>query len=690
MNTQSNFPNALDNDANLFLVRDALKLTLAYDYYPGQQILYVDGPKSTFDKFPETGTVTLSDQVSDRNHRAISFYYGGKSKMMFTDIVLISGKDCYKPKIETTVSQHVMAIHRNALKEAILSIEHFLGAKKTNDAEPLGSTIIGRLNYLRRIIFSPKAWFTASSNVGIAPSVIAFTAEAASADGGNATYEWDFGDGSKQTTPEPQIRKTYNKPGIHDVTLKITNDFGSDTVNFPKMVKVKAQSPVRAAIEFIALPGQMLSEKGILRTPVNQPVTAKVKEGRHANKTFAGEMLNEEGKAVDPIVKYTWNLSDDLSHNNDHTTRAVYSVGGVYDLNLRTDTEYGSYRITNIEKCIDVVEDVNLWLWTFAAHNNVEVSEFGLFCETFKTKPATRLNLYANSSFLGNDAIKEFKRNNGFGKRNDTSGKGGTCLICWATGRSPGEPSSAEKIGIREYNGFADVYTAHPAIYRPWNWAMLASDTNFYFAFGQNEGIKNKQLKTTLNFANLSSTHEPLVFANYKGNAQELMVNEPFSIYRTAWKGDTGYILRSKQGEFVNLRSFYKTEGTIGDPLRVFSKLPDMQGLNKTEGQLVALSRGIYCFDNSGAISIYNDNTESWEVSDTSAIVNSFRALQDHKATGHDKESNTLVATSDSYDKAYLSFDYSPNAFLKFNETDLSFHTLGHRPEKEQWMMRIY
>lgn len=709
MNPQINFPTNFDNNTNLFLVQDALKLLLQHDYRPGQKTLYVEGSKEIFDKFPDTGFITLIDQVSDKSQRAISLYYNGKGNMRFTGLELMSGqKDCFKPAYETTVVQNVMAIHRTVLKDAIVAIERYIGPKGTIDPEPFGPTIMGRLNYLRKTILSPRAWFTASADMGMAPTTIVFTAEGATNDGGPTTYEWDFGDGTSQNTSEPQVEKIYDSPGYYDVTLKITNDFGSDTVNFPKMIAIKAQSPDKAIVEFTPLPNQILTN-GVLRTPTNQFIHLQIKEGKTNNKSFAGELLNEEGHAHDPISKYTWNIQDDLPHRSHHQTRAVYSLGGVYDLSLRTDTEMGSYRITSLEKCIDVVEDTNLWMWNFSDPSTVQASEFGLLCETFKVRPTAKLTVKANSSFLENKtAIREFKRNNGFVKRNGSSGQSGTCILCWASGRAPIDPMSSEKINIAEYNGFTDVYTAHSSIARPWNWAVLPGDENMYFVFGDSEGPRTtnhsptKQLKTTLNLTHMTASNEPLVLGHYKSNAVELKENAVtynneggpveghFSIYRTAWKGMTGYILRNKPGEFINLRNFYKTEGTIGDPLRMFRKLPDMEGMGKCEGQLVPMTRGIFCFDNSGSVSMYNDTTRSWEVTDANLTVTSFRMSQDRKVTGHEKDSNTLLATSGGTDKAYLSFDYSDHTFMKFNEVNLTFSRLPDRPSGEQFIMGIF
>ena len=65
-------------------------------------------------------------------------------------------------------------------------------------------------------------------------------------------------------------------------------------------------------------------------------------------------------------------MLDNLPHQSNHKTKAIYNIGGLYDLNLRTDTEFGSYRITNLEKCVDVVEDINLWLWNFTTSGNCQ------------------------------------------------------------------------------------------------------------------------------------------------------------------------------------------------------------------------------------------------------------------------------------------------------------------------------
>ena len=67
-----------------------------------------------------------------------------------------------------------------------------------------------------------------------------------------------------------------------------------------------------------------------------------------------------------------------------------------------------------------------------------------------------------------------------------------------------------------------------------------------------------------------------------------------------------------------------------------------------------------------------------------------YRSLQDTSIDGFDSAKNTLLLTSDGDRRAYISFDYSENAFLKFNQIDLTFSSLGSRPQGEQFIMEIY
>lgn len=103
------------------------------------------------------------------------------------------------------------------------------------------------------------------------------------------------------------------------------------------------------------------------------------------------------GDPIDPIESYTWQLNDDIEHVSEKSAKAIYSVGGLYDLTLRCDTRYGSYRITNYFNAINIIEEKNLWLFTLNG-STAKSNEFGLISETFKTGTVTQ-SISRNSSF---------------------------------------------------------------------------------------------------------------------------------------------------------------------------------------------------------------------------------------------------------------------------------------------------
>lgn len=740
--TGTNYPIEIDTNQNLFQVHDALRVRLAEDYNPGDTSITVLGDETTMRRFNSTGIITLTEQCSSPELRAISFYYGSRTLTTFDELELLEGfTDSVKPKDITNVTQNVMALHHNNLKEAVIAIQHMAGKKGEAPLRPLEGTMEQRITYLRNLALTPKAWFTVDSTLGLAPFRVCFTDQSfrLGTDGTSlsTTHIWDFGDNTGPSiitieeddevpegtidvlvsdTDGGQICKTYTQPGIYDVTLTVTNDFGTDSVTFPELITARFPAPDVATIDFIQRPGQLVTEG----SPDGGPYTTTPKIRSVINTlidvevTSTGETLDGYDNPIDPIVSYTWSFSDDLIHNNSSVARASFGVGGVYDLILRVDTEFGAYRITGYDDAFDIIENINLWLWTYDG-DSVYATEFGLISETFKTKSTIPLTINQDDSFLDGEVNEtqqkaEFLRNNKFTPRGTaTSGNGGVGLLCWASGRSTIETASDETIEFSEYNGFFDTYTSRPSISRPWNWVALPADNDIYFVLGgitsaisPSESPTN-QVLDKYNLSTLTDTQTTLSGTNYKNGADELTTNEVtfdddglpeqghMSVYRSAWLDDTGYFLRNEGvGTFFRIKSFYKTSGNTSEPVVDIRKLPSMSGSAKVEGQLVSLSQGVYFFSNSGSVSAYSPSSGVWGTGGPGINSSSFRLLQDTAVLGFDDASQTLLATSDGDKTAYLSFDYSSNAFIRFSEVDTTFSGVTARPTGTQWQMSIF
>lgn len=758
--SSSNFPQQFDSDDNLFLVHDGLRLTLADDYSPGDTSIVVQGDLVTLNRFPATGLITLTEQCSDVDKRAISFYYSSidSSTGVISGLEILPGfEDCVKPKTITHVTQNVMDWHHNHVKDAIIAIQNFIGIKGTCDTNPFGPTLEGRINFLRKLVLVPKAWFTLNKRQGVVPLEVEFTDRSfrLGTDGtaGPVTITWDFGDHTSSTisyemisattqvpddsvdvivrdTDKGTIKKTYHVPGIYTVKMRVQNDFGYDELILDDVVHARIKAPNEAVIHYsqntnlqIVTPGAPANgpydTPPVIRSPINTLIHLGVPSGENpatSGYSYAGELLSENGSPLDPVTDWTWALGDDITHENSPTTTASFSTGGIYDLKLRVDTSMGAYRITTYDNSIDIVENTNLWLWTFKDDGvTARAYEYGLLSETFKLTPSNGLTVTRNESFLAGknneeSQRREFRKNVGFSPKSSvtSSGRGGASILYWASGRNANDPISAEQIRVVEFQGFTDTYITRPSISRPWNWCHLPAGASSYFFGGETDNTfpnvspVNTDL-TQQNLVTMGVATSTIATENYLNGAQDLQQNAAlydangtsiygdFSVYRTTWKDNTGYIARNDAvGPFFRIKSFYRTLGTLSNQVTHIEKLTDIEGQSKVEGGMTNLSQGVYFFDNSGSVISFHPSTNLWYKGGPGVNSIAYRSLQDTSVEGFDSLSNTFQVASDGDKRAYISFDYSQGVFIKFTELDTTFTSLGSRPVGEQWIMAVY
>lgn len=732
------YPTELDTDDNLFEVHDSIRMKLIEDYVPGNTSIKVEIDFVTDSRIPETGLITLTEQCSDIDKRAISFYYSAydSDTSTFSGLELLPEfVDVVKPKDITNVTMNVMSRHHNHIKNALIEIQKFAGKEGLEDIKPFGPTLEGRINFLRRLVLQPKAWFTADVKTGNVPLEVEFTNMSfrLGTDGtaDEVKLTWDFGDGTYETNNgDKTIIKTYHQGGLFTVKLRVENNFGYDECVFEDFISARIKAPNEAVVKILENTSVQELTEGVppngpfdvypkIRSPINSIIEMSVPQEENTlgtpGYTYGGEAVNTEtGEPFDPIVSYNWIIGDDLSHPDNYSTSAAFSIGGIYDLKLRVDTEFGAYRITTYPDAFDIVENFNLWMWNIDESNLATSYEFGLISETFKVAGSTYA-VNVDDSFLNAEdenlqtMIKhEFSRNTGFTLPSTTSsGGGGNSIIYWASGRSEAAPASSEKINSVNFNGLTQTYTSRSSLTRTWNWVNLNSLNKSYFIFGTSEPSPNysptNDLLLTVDLSDDTFQGTTPSDANYLNGAQELRENVAvfdsegnsvygnYSVYKSAWKDDTGYIARNDAvGPFFRIKSFYRTEGTISNPFINIRKLQDIQGPTKLNAELTNLSTGIYVLNNSGSISKYDDSSSSWSTGGPGVNSLLYRSLQDTNVVGYDNLENSLLLASDSDKRAYLSFDYSANAFLRFSEIDLTFTSIGSRPEGRQWVMSIY
>ena len=207
----------------------------------------------------------------------------------------------------------------------------------------------------------------------------------------------------------------------------------------------------------------------------------------------------------------------------------------------------------------------------------------------------------------------------------------------------------------------------------------------------------------TLDLTNFATSSVDFTLDNYLNGADELTqdvsvydndgesVYGHYSVYRGTWLETTGYFTRNDGvGPFFRIKNFYRTEGLMGNYFMNIRKMQDIQGPTKLEGNLVSMISGVFFLNNSGSVSKFLPTETVWQTGGPGFNSLLYRSLQDTSVTGFDDQTNTMLCVSDLDHRAYMSFDYSENTFIKFNEIDLTFSLLGSRPSGQQFLIGVY
>ncbi|HVK97288.1 MAG TPA: PKD domain-containing protein, partial [Flavisolibacter sp.] len=156
---------------------------------------------------------------------------------------------------------------------------------------------------------SPLVNFTASDSAGCAPLKVNFKDLSTSGDGTISKWNWDFGDGSVSTLPNPT--HTYKASGNYTVILNVTNSFGC-TKTFTKSQYIKVTEGVKADFQFSSL------------STCTLPSTV----------TFTN-------KSTGPgTVSYTWNFGDGAQSALSNPVH-IYTTAGSYSVGLIANSSLG-------------------------------------------------------------------------------------------------------------------------------------------------------------------------------------------------------------------------------------------------------------------------------------------------------------------------------------------------------------
>ncbi|MCU0631578.1 MAG: PKD domain-containing protein [Methanolinea sp.] len=178
---------------------------------------------------------------------------------------------------------------------------------------PFGSDTELKTDYLTVTPHPPEADFNAWPMDGSFPLTVTFQQWSYGGYYENLSYEWDFGDGSpNSTSPDYMVVHTYMNSGVYTVILTVSADGLSDTVvreNF-----IGTQSPPPPVAEFTASP-----RSGDL------PLTV----------SFIDQTSGS------PLITYGWDFGDGMSSTEKNPVHA-YASAGTYNVTLTATNGGGS------------------------------------------------------------------------------------------------------------------------------------------------------------------------------------------------------------------------------------------------------------------------------------------------------------------------------------------------------------
>jgi PKD repeat protein len=208
------FPEAIDDMDTLYTAKNNAETKLTQSLgYNGKHVIVEDG--SSFAPF---GLIRVGPAAgTPGTHELI--YYGTKNGNVFTNLVRgFAGSRQNSFNAGAHVSSSVMAEHHNAVKDAMLNIQHRLGTKKFPDA----NSIHGLLKRLENKYLAPRVFFKSYPRIGQPPLTVRFQNFS---EGDAIRFFWDFGDGI--TSVERNPTHVYQNEGVYTVKLDILTTAGA-------------------------------------------------------------------------------------------------------------------------------------------------------------------------------------------------------------------------------------------------------------------------------------------------------------------------------------------------------------------------------------------------------------------------------------------------------------------------------
>lgn len=711
-----------------------------YDWVNGEGVIFLEDVSS----WPDSGYVTiyLDGHWDYAINRAVRFHYNSKTdNTTLSGVTLMDGQNLqYLPESSIAI-QNVVAENHNYSKDSIINLESYLGSRFTIDTSTLEWFANFYTNNVRvpkawieiKPILSNANNFNSnyqSSIICISGDYLTIVDRTSRIQPGftqnlDQQVEWEFEIGSEGPTSGSGIearikisldtdneeyvfnitkfrngqlseyeerKKTWDKrihhrfvnQGFHYIRLFVKNEFGEDELMLHNIVNVIEKAPKSLSLN---VSGPFTDSSG------NSLVRCLSERDQITLKSF---LENEDQLR---ISKYLWDIPNKLSDEipSAPSLRLTFEVGGIYDIGLKVISVDGSWIGSFLDNAIDVVEKNSVWIgYVSKASGKFTLHEYSPGTDSWKNN-GVNFNLSYSYDFIQNDESYydlSFRNSKGMHAIPLTD----TAFLLWA----PDERS----VNSAQYNSMTNSFINKNTNIRMHNWFTLHmpvfNSSRIYILGGttdlQNFAALNQQITyydidsdsytTTTQEMILPSDGIGISLSKSFENAQDIIINPSYVPgeptrklikWKTANYAGMGYVLRNSENDI--LEDMFKFDPS----LNLFHTINSNAPFAKTELGMNGLSDGIYIVSNIGDIFRYTTDTNTW----TTTTVGATKEYDTIFRQGGGESANdnaTLVSGSEartinsSNTNLYFSYNYSKNAFGKFDSTNLTYSRLGARP----------
>lgn len=526
----------------------------------------------------------------------------------------------------------------------------------------------------------------------------------------------------RKSTWNGEIRYKFHKSGNKNISLYVENQFGSDQLNLKEIIKVIENIPKQLDIDIYGPESDNASENVRCKAIEDQVVISS------SLSTFQDTQIAPSG--------YIWDIpfiDNDLIPSSPYL-RLSFDRGGLYDIGLKVITTNDSWIGKFLDNAIDVYEKPSVWIGHSSnTTGNFTLNEYAINGSSWKQ---TGINYNLDIDDILSEATIDNSRNISVSVK-DSKGfhsisNSEDAYLIWA--------SSIRDLNIAKYNALSNVISQDiPEKYlKLYNWyslympvfdssriyvlggitdlndfSTLNQEISYYdissksfsvvtqgFVVQQKEDLKilpNGFYVTSDNKV-LNENYEEIEGYNLSGiNIDALPVaqsyNESFSdaqdmisnpnSYLCRWKisnySGKGYILRNSDSSL--LEDFFSFDPS----LNIFSTVNSNVPFSKYEFGFQALNDGIYVISNQGDLYKYDPDSSVWNTTTNTSVSNYTNNFHSSSAASMNPNASLVSggesrSINSSNSELYFSYDFSYDAFGKFDNQTISFQKLPERP----------